>query len=129
MGWSPGHRRIRLAVVAVSLSVAALLSACGGGGESLADQGRATAQDVGCLSCHSTGTDDGLGPALGGIWNEERTFTDGSTGVVDEDYLRRSILDPDSQVVDGFQPIMPQVHLSDEEFEGVVAYVREVAGG
>lgn len=110
------------------LAAAVLVSGCGGG-DSLAEQGRAVAQDVGCLSCHSTGTDDGLGPGLGGIWGEQRTFVDGSTGTVDEAYLRRSILEPDAQVVDGFPPIMPQIRLSDEELEGVVAYVREVAGG
>lgn len=108
--------------------VMVLISGCGGG-DSLAERGRAVAQDVGCLSCHSTGTDDGLGPGLGGIWGEERTFADGSTGTVDEAYLRRSILEPDTQVVDGFSPIMPQIVLADEELEGVVAYLRGVAGG
>lgn len=107
-----------------------LLAGCGGDDSDPAvARGRAVAQDVGCLSCHSTGTDDGLGPGLGGIWGEDRTFADGTTGVVDENYLRRSVLDPDAQVVEGFQPIMPQLHLTDEEFEGVVAYLRDVAGG
>lgn len=107
-----------------------LLAGCGEDeSDSPVALGRAVAQDVGCLSCHSTGTDDGLGPGLGGIWGEERTFVDGTTGVVDEDYLRRSILDPDAQVVAGFQPIMPQLRLADEELEGVVAYLRDVAGG
>ncbi len=114
--------------LSVAVAVAALVvSGCGG--DSLAERGRAVAQDVGCLSCHSTGTDDGLGPGLGGIWGEDRTFADGSTGTVDEAYLRRSILAPDAQVVDGFAAIMPQIRLSDEELEGVVAYLRGVAGG
>lgn len=113
----------------LSLGTVLVLSACGGGGETAADRGRAVAQDVGCLSCHSTGGTDGLGPGLGGIWGDERVFDDGSTGVVDEAYLRRSIIDPDAQVVAGYQPIMPALRLADAELDDVVAYLREVAGG
>ncbi|MDZ7680065.1 MAG: c-type cytochrome [Acidimicrobiales bacterium] len=105
-----------------------VLGACSDG-DTPASRGRAVAQDVGCLGCHSTGTDERLGPGLGGIWGEERTFADGSTRVVDEEYLRRSILEPGSQVVAGFDPIMPQLALSDAELDEVVAYLRDVAGG
>lgn len=112
------------------MAAALAVTGCGGEDEdSLVALGRSVAQDVGCLSCHSTGTDNGLGPGLGGIWGEERTFADGTSGVVDEEYLRLSVLMPDAQVVEGFQPIMPQIRLTDEEFEGVVAYLRDIAGG
>lgn len=116
---------VRVAVLFVAVSA---LGACSDG-DPAADRGRAVAQDVGCLACHSTGTDDGLGPGLGGIWGEERAFGDGSSGAVDEEYLRRSVLMPDAQVVAGFDPIMPTLHLSDAELDDVVAYLREVAGG
>lgn len=118
----------RLGPVALSLLVVAG-AACGSGEEPAVARGRAIAQDVGCTSCHSTGTTDGLGPGWGDTWGTEREMADGSTVVVDEAYLRRSITDPDAQVVAGFNPIMPRVHLSDDELDDVVAYLREVAGG
>ncbi len=107
-----------LAVVAVS--------ACG---DDAASRGQAIARDVGCLACHSTGTDDRLGPGWGGIWGEERELVDGTTTIVDEDYLRRAITDPDSQVVAGWDPIMPAIAFSDDDLDDVLAYLREVAGG
>jgi cytochrome c oxidase subunit II len=124
-----GDRRRHLIVA--GLTVVVIGSGCGanGGSDTAAERGRAVAQDVGCLSCHSTGDADGLGPGLGGIWGDERVFDDGSTRVVDEAYLRRSVVDPDAQVVAGFDPIMPALRLSDAELDDVVAYLREVAGG
>lgn len=107
--------------------LAALAGSCVGDGP--VDRGRAVAQDVGCASCHSTGTDDGIGPGWGGIWGTERELVDGSTVVVDEDYLRRSITDPDAEVAAGWEPIMPRIALSDDELDDVVAYLREVTGG
>jgi cytochrome c oxidase subunit II len=106
-----------------------VLAGCGADTDPQVARGEAIAQDVGCLSCHSTGTADGLGPGLGGIWGTERQFEDGTTAVVDEAYLRRSIVDPDAQVVAGFMPIMPALPLSDAELDDVVAYLREVTGG
>jgi cytochrome c oxidase subunit II len=117
----------RRAIVA-GLLLLLILAACGAA-DTQADRGRALAQDVGCMSCHSTGSDDRLGPGWGGIWGTERELDDGTTVVVDEDYLRRSITDPDAQVVAGFQPIMPRIQFSDAELDDVVAYLREVTGG
>ena len=116
--------RIALAAAAAVLA----LAGCGGG-DAQVERGRALAQDVGCLSCHSTGTTDGLGPGLGGIWGTERQLDDGRTVVVDDAYLRRSVLEPDADVVAGFQPIMPAIPFSDAELDDLVAYLRDVAGG
>jgi cytochrome c oxidase subunit II len=120
-----GRRFVAPALTALLLATAA----CGDGDDPAVARGRAIAQDVGCTSCHSTGTNDGLGPGWGGTWGTERELDDGTTVEVDEAYLRRSVTDPDAEVVAGFNPIMPRVHLSDEELDDVVAYLREVAGG
>jgi cytochrome c oxidase subunit 2 len=123
--------RVRAAAPAgaVLVALALGLAGCGDDEDPAVARGRSIAQDIGCLSCHSTGTTDGLGPGLGGIWGEEREFVDGSTGVVDDAYLRRSIREPEAQVVLGFQPIMPTLPLTDAELDDVVAYIRNVAGG
>lgn len=105
------------------------LGACGGEADGAVRRGEALARDVGCQSCHSTGTDDGLGPGWGGIWGTERELVDGTTVVVDEAYLRRSIVDPGAEVVAGYDQIMPTLAVSDDELDDLVAYLREVSGG
>lgn len=125
---TPSWRRTRRSAVLV-VSAAAVIALGGCGGDDAAARGESIARDVGCLGCHSVGTDDRLGPGWGGIWGEERQLADGSTAVVDDDYLRRAVTAPDSQVVAGWDPIMPTVALSDAELDDVLAYVREVAGG
>lgn len=119
-------RTLRGLVTVVATTIVA--SGCGGGGDAVS-RGEAVARDVGCMSCHSTGTASGIGPAWGGIWGTERALVDGSTVVVDEAYLRRSIVDPDVEVVAGYRPIMPALALSDAELDDIVAYLREVTGG
>jgi cytochrome c oxidase subunit II len=120
-------RRVTVATLAALLALGG--TGCGDDTDPQVARGAAIAQDVGCLSCHSTGTTDGLGPGLGGIWGTERQLADGTSVVVDEAYLRRSILEPDAQVVAGFQAIMPAILLSDAELDDVVAYLRDVTGG
>lgn len=46
------------------------------------------------------------GPPLRNIHGEEVRLLDGSTVIRDDAYLRRSILDPAAQVVEGYRPTM-----------------------
>lgn len=123
----------RAAAAAIGAAALLLASSCGGGGggggDGPAERGRALASDVGCAGCHSSGTDDGLGPGWGDRWGAEIELADGRTVVVDDDYLRRSIVDPGADVVPGFTARMPQIPLSDEEIDDLTAYLREVSGG
>ncbi len=43
---------------------------------------------------------------------------------MDEAYLRRSILDPEADVVKGFQPIMPPFSLKEEEMAALLEYLK-----
>jgi len=81
----------------------------------------------GCLGCHSEDGKPGVGPTLRGIWGRSVTVvTNGTerTIVVDEAYLRRSILDPEADVVKGFQPIMPPFSLKEEEMAALLEYLK-----
>jgi cytochrome c oxidase subunit 2 len=72
--------------------------------------GKKLAQEKGCLGCHSLEGAPGVGPSFKGIMGRSETVvTKGSERVitVDEAYLRRSIQEPQADVVKGFQPIMP----------------------
>ncbi|MEK6626960.1 MAG: cytochrome c oxidase subunit II, partial [Bdellovibrionota bacterium] len=61
----------------------------------------------GCKSCHTlTGVDD-VGPSFRGLFGKKREFEEGPPiEAADENYIRKSILDPKSQVVKGFKPKM-----------------------
>ena len=124
-----GRSHRPLAGVLAVTTIVAVLGGCGDDGDDPVARGRAIAEDVGCTACHSTGTDDRLGPGWGGIWGTERELADGGTVVVDEDYVRRSITRPDAEVVTGFTTRMPRVPLTDEEIDDLTSYLREVTGG
>ena len=52
----------------------------------------------------------------------------GEAATMDEAYVRDSILNPGSKVVDGFQPIMPtfQGQVSEEALLGLIEYVKSL---
>jgi cytochrome c oxidase subunit 2 len=118
-----------MAPLTVMAWVTLVAGACSEDRDGPTARGEAIADDAGCMACHSTGTDAKIGPGWGGIWGTEVELTDGRTVTVDEEYLRRSIIDPGAGVVAGYQLAMPQVPLSDEEIDALTAYVRDVAGG
>ena len=73
------------------------------------ERGRELYQQIGCVACHSTdGTTEGkLGPTFKGLHGATRTFADGTTALADEAYLKRSIWEPSSQIVAGYDEGMP----------------------
>jgi cytochrome c oxidase subunit II len=61
-----------------------------------------------CLACHSLDGTPGAGPSWLGIYMAERPMTDGRVLIGDEEYLRLSILEPNADIVEGYQPnVMP----------------------
>jgi cytochrome c oxidase subunit II len=93
------------------------------------ERGAQLAEQQGCLSCHSIDGSTQVGPTWLGLYGSERPLEDGSTVVADEEYLRTAILDPGSQVVEGFPNIMPPAYtfLSDEELAALVAYFESLS--
>ena len=83
--------------------------------------GQALFQNVGCIGCH---TFDGQGGAVG----PDLTNVYGDKG---EDYIRQSILNPNADIVEGFQPnIMPQTFgqtLSDADINNLITYLASAA--
>ncbi len=49
--------------------------------------------------------------------------------VADDDYLRTSKLDPGSEVVNGYKPIMPtfQGQISEETLMQIISYIRSLS--
>lgn len=91
--------------------------------------GRGLLEKHGCLGCHSLDGKPGVGPTFKGLWGRSETvLTNGRERhiTVDEAYLRRSLLEPNADVVKGFQPIMPSFSgvLKEEEIKEIVDYFR-----
>jgi cytochrome c oxidase subunit 2 len=91
-----------------------------------AEQGRELAESNGCTSCHSTGDREGVGPSWQGLAGSEVELDDGSVVVADEEYLRRSIVEPNAQIVAGYRGIMPERPLDPAEVDAIVAYLQEL---
>jgi cytochrome c oxidase subunit 2 len=73
---------------------------------SLADAGEELFQRLGCGICHKT-ADTGRGPALAGLFGKSVKLEGGGTAIVDEAYIRESILEPNAKIAAGFAPVMP----------------------
>ncbi len=93
-----------------------------------AQQGEKLFADLACNTCHR---DDALarGPQLKGAFGHTIRFQDGTTGVMDENYIRESILNPQAKIVAGFQPLMPtfQGVVTEEQILQLIAYIRSLA--
>lgn len=105
------------------ICLALVLGACGTAGEGPGQNPEGLAADVGCMACH-TDTDSSVAPTLHGIWGTESELADGRSVEVDEEYVRRSIIEPSSDVVAGYDPIMPAVPLEETAVTQLVEWVR-----
>jgi cytochrome c oxidase subunit II len=82
-------------------------------------------QDLACSTCHTPGP-QARGPALAGRFGKPVEVQGGGSVVMDEAYIRESIVNPQAKVVAGFQPIMPtfQGLVTEEQLLQLIAYVR-----
>jgi cytochrome c oxidase subunit 2 len=83
---------------------------------------------LGCASCHAGGPQQ-RGAKLENVYGTQVKLTGGGTVTADDDYIRNSILNPASQVVEGFQPIMPTFkgQVTEEQLNALVAYVKSLS--
>ncbi|HTN60101.1 MAG TPA: c-type cytochrome [Devosia sp.] len=96
---------------------------------SAAAHGTALAEENGCTACHAKDREQLVGPGWGGLYGSTTTLVDGSTAVVDDAYLTRSILEPDAQIVAGFEPgAMPSFAemLDTDQVDAIIAYIRSL---
>ena len=91
--------------------------------------GRDLLEEKGCLGCHTTDGSPLVGPTFKGIYGRQVTvITEGKerTLTVDETYLKRSILEPDEDVVKGFPDLMPEQedNVNEKEVEQIIQYLK-----
>ena len=94
-------------------------------GMSLAQNGERLFASMGCNQCHS-GNAAARGPNLAGVYGSKLTLNDGSKVLVNDAYLRDSILNPSQHVTAGFAPIMPtyQGQISEDGLIDLVEYIK-----
>lgn len=95
-----------------------------------AEEGAQVFKEHGCDSCHSVDGMKSVGPTLKGLIGSTVTVTTDRrkrTLTSDEGYISRSIVDPDADIVEGFQSgIMPNEkdQLTDKELEALMKYIE-----
>jgi cytochrome c oxidase subunit II len=95
---------------------------------SLASMGEKMFQQYGCTTCHRP--DSGArGPNLEGVYGRPVRLQDNRVVVADDNYIRNHILNPGTEVVNGFQPIMPTFRgvISEEQMVQIIAYIKSLS--
>ncbi len=84
--------------------------------------------NLGCSTCHSIDGNKGQGPSWKGIYSHVHKMGDGKSMVVDENYIRTSILQPQAMIVEGYQGIMPsyQGQIRERQLVALIAYIKSL---
>lgn len=122
--------RARL-VVLVALAATACSAPVGGEGAAPSlPSGVDVAIERNCVSCHTVSGARSVGPTWKFLAGSEVTLESGEVVRADADYLARSMLDPQAQIVAGFTTVqMPTIDLNPAEVEALVAYIESLDRG
>lgn len=99
-----------------------------GEGMPLKDYGQILYTKRACVTCHSIDGSDVTGPSFLGRYGTELLMTDGSRVLMDENYMRESILDPKARIANGYEAVMPtfQGALKDRQIDALIAYIKSL---
>src|SRR5208282_4384806 len=93
------------------------------------ERGMNLLQVKGCLGCHTTDGTKKIGPSFKGLFGmKETVITDGKEHeiIVDEAFIRKAVLQPGADLVKGYPKIMPQLPVTPEELDAIVAALKEL---
>jgi cytochrome c oxidase subunit II len=98
-----------------------------GGDRPMREEGEQLFVTYNCMSCHGS-----WAPTMAGLYLAPVKLADGRTVVADDAYIRRSILDPGADIVDGYQAnstvLMPTFRgtLDEEQIDELVEYIKSL---
>ncbi len=103
----------------------------GGSGPSMAEEGERLFVRHYCAGCHQ-GSQIVRAPRLEGVYGHPVPIQEGKDVhfvIADDRYIRDSILLPKSQVVAGYEPVMPsyQGRISEPDLLRILAYIKSIA--
>jgi len=95
----------------------------------LAQKGAELIRTKGCIACHTTDGTPKIGPTFKGVLGKkEVVIRDGKEReiVVDEAFIKQTLLQPELDRVKGFPPIMPSQKglLTDKEIDEIIEYIK-----
>jgi len=93
--------------------------------------GKSLATSKGCVACHSSDGSKLIGPSFKGVFGKTETvMTNGAERqiVIDEAYIKNSILKPAEDLVKGYQALMPSQEglVNDGEIKALTAYIKSL---
>lgn len=95
-----------------------------------AEKGQKLYTRLGCAQCHSV---DGIritGPSWKDLYGSTQKFTDGSTAVVNEEFLHGFLPAPTARLPVGdppYPPAMPPFPIPTEQMDNIAAYMRTIS--
>jgi cytochrome c oxidase subunit 2 len=97
--------------------------------EQTPSEGAQLLQVKGCLACHTIDGSAKIGPTLKGVFGKkEIVIRQGKEReiVVDEAFIKQTLLQPEIDRVKGFPPIMPPQKglLTDKEIDEIIEYLK-----
>lgn len=96
-------------------------------GMSLAQNGERLFASMGCNACHN-GTATARGPNLANVYGSKLKMANGGEVLVNDAFLRDTILNPSQHVPAGYAPIMPtyQGQISEEGLIDLVEFIKSL---
>ncbi|MBI3008455.1 MAG: cytochrome c oxidase subunit II [Candidatus Omnitrophica bacterium] len=84
-------------------------------------------EEEGCTVCHTTDGSLLVGPTFKGMFGRsEKVMANGAEReiIIDEEYISRSIKEPNADVAKGFESIMPEIELTEEQIKDIIEYLK-----
>jgi cytochrome c oxidase subunit 2 len=85
---------------------------------------------LGCFACHSTDGTKIIGPSYLNLYGEQQVvIRDGKevTITVNDEYIKKSVLDPNAEIVKGYPKGLMQTYsssLNDEDISKIIEYLK-----
>ena len=98
--------------------------------ESPTAAGKRIMANIGCFACHSVDGSKLVGPTFKGLYGHEvkvKTGKDERVVTADDEYIKRSIFDPNADIVDGFNKgmMLPYTNqLSEDDVKLIIEYLK-----
>jgi len=95
----------------------------------LLELGTKLSEKLGCLACHSTDGTAKLAPSFKGIYGKKEEFSGGGSAIINDDYIRQHILEPQKTTAKGYPPIMPsfQGRVTERGISALIAFIKSLA--
>jgi cytochrome c oxidase subunit II len=91
-------------------------------------RGAKLVESKGCVACHTVDGSPRVGPTFKGAFGTEIPLAGGGKTIVDENYIRESLLAPQAKSRPGYPPSMPSFEgqLKETEIEAIIAFIKSL---